>query len=89
MTKVKHLRTVVAEVTAENLTLKRALSVKPHRRYSEEEKGVLLTTVERTQQQSGQSLSWILSDLRLSCSVYYDWLERCRKGTLADCVVIP
>ena len=63
--------------------------MKPHRRYSEEEKGVLLDTVERYQKQSGQSLNWILSKLGLTRSVYYDWLGRSRKGTLTDRVVIP
>ena len=63
--------------------------MKPHQRYSEEEKGVLLATVERYQKQSGQPLNWILSELGLTRSVYYDWLGRSRKGTLTDRVVIP
>jgi transposase InsO family protein len=63
--------------------------VKPHRRYSEKEKGVLLATVERYRKQSGQPLNWILSELGLTRSVYYDWLERSREGTLTDRVVIP
>jgi transposase InsO family protein len=63
--------------------------LKPHRRYSEEEKKVLLATVERAQEQSGESLSWILSELGLTRSVYYDWLERLREGTLADRLVVP
>jgi len=63
--------------------------LKPHRRYSEEEKRVLLAIVERAQEQSGQPLSWILSELGLTRSVYYDWLERQKEGTLADRVVVP
>jgi len=63
--------------------------VKPHRRYSEKEKGILLATVERYRKQSGQPLNWILSELGLTRSVYYDWLERSREGTLTDRVVIP
>ena len=63
--------------------------MKPHRRYSEEEKRVLLAIVERAQEQSGQPLSWILSELGLTRSVYYDWLERQKEGTLADRVVVP
>lgn len=63
--------------------------MKPHRRYSEEEKRVLLATVERAQEQSGQPLSWILSELGLTRSVYYDWLERLKEGTLVDRVVVP
>ncbi len=52
--------------------------MKPHRRYSEEEKRALLAIVERYQKQSGQPLNWILSKLGLTRSVYYDWLERTR-----------
>jgi len=63
--------------------------VKPHRRYSEKEKRTLLSTVERYWKQSGQSMNWILSELGLTRSVYYDWLERGREGTLTDRVVIP
>lgn len=63
--------------------------MKLHRRYSEEEKRVLLATVERSQEQSGQPTNWILSELGLTRSVYYDWLERRRKETLADYVVVP
>lgn len=63
--------------------------MKPHRRYSEEEKRVLLAIVERAQEQSDQPLSWILSELGLTRSVYYDWLERQKEGTLADRVVVP
>ena len=50
--------------------------MRPHRRYSEEEKKVLLATVARAQEQSAQPLSWILAELGLTRSVYYDWLER-------------
>jgi len=50
---------------------------------------VLLATVERAQKQSGQSMNWILSELGLTRSVYYDWLERQKEGTLADRVVVP
>ena len=50
---------------------------------------MLLATVERSQEQSGQPTNWILSELGLTRSVYYDWLERRRKGTLADYVVLP
>ena len=63
--------------------------MRPHRRYSEEEKKVLLTTVVRVQEQSGQPLSWILAELGLTRSVYYDWLGRGKEGGLTDCVVVP
>lgn len=61
--------------------------MRPHRRYSEEEKRVLLATVARTQEQSGQPLTWILAELGLTRSVYYDWLEREKEGSLVDRVV--
>ena len=50
---------------------------------------MLLATVERCQEQSGQSMNWVLSELGLTRSVYYDWLERQKEGTLADRVVVP
>ncbi|MFQ5904135.1 MAG: IS3 family transposase [Candidatus Binatia bacterium] len=63
--------------------------MKPHRRYSEREKRVLLATVERAQEQSGQPLSWVLRELGLTRSVYYEWLERVSEGSLMDRVVVP
>ena len=63
--------------------------MRPHRRYTEEEKRVLLATVDRAQEQSGQPLSWILAQLGLTRSVYYDWLEREKEGSLVDRVVVP
>jgi transposase InsO family protein len=63
--------------------------LKPHRRYSEREKRVLLATVERAQEQSGQPLSWVLRELGLTRSVYYEWLERVSEGSLMDRVVVP
>ncbi|MFC1893803.1 hypothetical protein ACFLYR_07265 [Chloroflexota bacterium] len=42
--------------------------MRPHRRYSEEEKKVLLATVARAQEQSGQPLIWILAELGLARS---------------------
>ena len=47
-----------------------------HRRYSDEEKKVLLTTVARAQEPSEQPLSWTLAKLGLTRSLYYDWLGR-------------
>lgn len=48
-----------------------------------------MATVERAQEQGRQSLSWILGELGLTRSVYYDWIERSQEGTLADRVVVP
>jgi putative transposase len=63
--------------------------VRPNWRYSEEEKRVLLATVARAQEQSDQPLNWILAELGLTCSVYYDWLNRGEKGSLTDRIVVP
>ncbi len=63
--------------------------MKPYRRYSEEEKRALLATVERAQEHSSQPLGRILSELGLTRSVYYDWLEREKAGNLADRLVVP
>ena len=66
--------------------------MRAHRRYSEEEKRVLLTTVARAQEQSDQPLNWILAELELTPSVYYDWLDR-EKGetslTVSLCRGLP
>ena len=66
--------------------------MKLHRRYSEEEKKVLLATVARAQEQSSQPLSWILAELGLTRSVYYDWLGRGKEGasrTMSLCRGLP
>ncbi len=63
--------------------------MRPNRRYSEEEKPVLLATVARAQELSDQPLNWILAELGLTRSVYYDWLEKAQSASLADHVVVP
>ena len=63
--------------------------MRPHRRYSEEQKRALLATVKRAQEQTRWALSWTLAQLGLTRSVYYDWLEREKEGKLADRVVVP
>jgi putative transposase len=63
--------------------------LKPQRRYSQHEKEVLLATIARARKSGTQSLNWILSELGLTRSVYYDWLEKQKIGQLADRVVVP
>jgi putative transposase len=63
--------------------------LKPHRRYPEEEKRLLLATVEKAREDSGRSLSWVLHGLGLTRSVYYEWVEKMKEGSLADRVVVP
>jgi transposase InsO family protein len=63
--------------------------LKPHRRYPEEEKRLLLATVKRAQEHNGRPLSWVLHELGLTRSVYYEWVEKMQKGSLADRVVVP
>ena len=63
--------------------------MKPNRRYSEKEKEVLLATIGRARQSGIRPLSWILSELGLTRSVYYDWLGKQKTGRLADRVVVP
>jgi transposase InsO family protein len=63
--------------------------VKPHRRYSEKEKEILLNTIARAKKTGTRSLDWILSELGLTRSVYYDWLGKQKTGRLADRVVVP
>ena len=63
--------------------------MKPHRRYSEEEKEIVLATIARARESGCQPLSRILSGLGITRSVYYDWLEKQKVGRLADRVVVP
>jgi len=63
--------------------------VRPNRRYSAAEKKVLLATVVRAQELCDQPLDWILGELGLTRSVYYDWLDKAQSGSLADHVVVP
>ena len=63
--------------------------MRSHRRYSEEEKRVLLAVVEGALEQGSQPLNRILSELGLNRSVYYGWLKRSRKETLADNIIVP
>ena len=58
--------------------------MRPNRRYSEDEKKVLLATVTRAQELSDQPLNWILDELGLTRSVYYGWLDKAQSGRLAD-----
>jgi transposase InsO family protein len=63
--------------------------LKPYRRYSQHEKEVLLATIGRARESGTKSLAWILSELGLNRSVYYDWLGKQKMGRLADRVVVP
>ena len=63
--------------------------MKPHRRYAEEEKEIVLATIARARASGCQPLSRILSGLGITRSVYYDWREKQQVGRLADRVVVP
>lgn len=63
--------------------------MRPHRRYSEKEKEILLNTIARARQNETKSLNWILSEMGLTRSVYYDWLGKQKRGQLVDTVVVP
>ena len=63
--------------------------MKPRRRYSEEEKEIVLATIVRARTSGCQPLSRILSGLGITRSVYYDWREKQQVGRLADRVVVP
>jgi putative transposase len=63
--------------------------VKPYRRYSEKDKEIFLNTIARARQTGTSSLDWILDEVGLTRSVYYNWLEKQKTGRLADRVVVP
>ena len=49
---------------------------------------MVLATVARAQEQSDQPLNWILAELGLTRSVYYDWLEKAETRSRADHLVV-
>lgn len=49
----------------------------------------MLATVARAQELSDKPLNWILAELGLTRSVYYDWLGRGEEGDLTEHVVVP
>jgi transposase InsO family protein/transposase-like protein len=60
------------------------LAVGPYRRYSAEEKALLLAAVESAQERSGQSIEAILERLGLERARYFRWRKRQATGRLAD-----
>lgn len=65
------------------------MAIKPHRRYSAEEKAQLLEIVQQAQERTGQPVEEILTQLDLPSATYYRWKSRAREGCLADRVVVP
>jgi hypothetical protein len=62
--------------------------VRPHRRYNEDEKSVVLNTVARAQQQSAQPLKWILTEVVLPTpSTMTGWCGE--EDDLTNRVVVP
>ena len=60
-----------------------------HRRYSAEEKALILDTVRQAQTGTGEPVEMILAQLGLPPATYYRWQARERDGRLADAVVVP
>ncbi len=65
------------------------MAITPHRRYSAEEKALILETVQRAQERTGQPVGEILTQLEFPAATYYRWKTRAREGRLADRVVVP
>jgi transposase InsO family protein len=63
---------------------KGALATAPYRRYSAEEKRLILETVRRTQHRTSQSVDEILRQLTLPSATCYRWKGRQQEGGLAD-----
>jgi len=62
----------------------------PKRRYTADEKAVILETIERAQAVCPErSLSDILTDVGLPRATYYRWNERAAESDLADHVIVP
>ncbi|MBI4331233.1 MAG: transposase [Chloroflexi bacterium] len=74
---INRLRAVIAELSAENLQLKKgALAMSPHHRYAAEQKAMLLETVRRSQLHSDEPLQGILAQLGLPWATYHRWQSR-------------
>lgn len=68
---------------------KGALAIGPSRRYSATEKALILETVQRAQERTGESVAEILAQLGLPEATYYRWQAREQAGCLTDQVVVP
>lgn len=69
---------------------KGALAIGPGRRYTADEKAVILKTVQQAQVHCPErALEAILGDLGLPSATYFRWVERAATGHLADRVVVP
>jgi len=66
------------------------LAITPERRYSAEEKAIILGVIQRARVYCPErSLTDILGDLGLPVATYYRWCERAAQERLADCVIVP
>lgn len=82
---LERMRRVVAEITAENLELKKkTLGLQGRVRLSAQQKQEVLALVELTQRRSEWPLEAILCCLGVPRSVYLAWRARAHSGQLAD-----
>ena len=82
-------RVVVAELSAENLQLKKGALALGRHRYSADQKRCILEAVDLAQARAACGLRDILADLGLSRATYYRWLQRAAAGRLVDRLVVP
>ncbi len=78
------MRRVVAEITAENLELKKTLGLQGRVRLSAQQKQEVLEIVEQTQRRSEWPLLPILACLGVPRSVYFSWRTRAEEGPPAE-----
>ena len=78
------MRRVVAEITAENLELKKTLGLQRRVRLSAQQKQEVLEIVEQTQRRSEWPLLPILACLGVPRSVYFSWRAQAEEGQLAE-----
>jgi transposase InsO family protein len=65
------------------------LAIVPHRRYSAQEKALILESVQQARERSGRPVEEILAQLGLPAATYYRWKSRAQEGRLADRLVVP
>lgn len=82
---IRRLRAVVAEITAEKLALKKLWGICEKKRFTADEKGLILRIFEETMKRSDWRKEQILTLLGISPSRYFAWLRHEENGQgLAD-----
>ena len=86
------LRNTIVEITQENIDLyrrhpsrkKKEFQIEDKKRYSGEEKQMILDYINRTINRSHIKLDWVLNQLGIASITYYHWRKKEAAGDLED-----